>query len=347
MAEEAAINRALRESLRTAAAEKSRDDSSSTSTSSDSSPASPSPKEQPVGSKRSGKNSQSHPPAKRMKLNKQRDSHSTLARFNGLAEHLPCQSPAKLSIPPSPPSPMCERHSSPVISESDSLKLMLTTSSDTSSASSLNQDSSSKRKPGKEMPKKSIKAKRVLLSEFSTSTGKLLKSSKSTSKQKKKNGERSISDGAAKLKNGKKKQLPPHQDSACSGKVKTAKAKQITPGKKGRKKKEISVTLGDNLPIGNGLSSTLTSVNLPDIRESGAADTGSGDAGSPTRAEDDDSKDEWGEKLEQQKTATFTWYEHIALVCNFIVMLMESCGVQYRRLGFDYEILMIANCDYS
>ena len=327
-AEEAAIRRALRESLRTAAAEKSRDDSSSSS-STDSS-RSPSPKEQHVGSKHRGEESRSHPPVKRIKLNKQNNSNSTLVSFNDLTGHLSCQSPAKLSVPPSP---MSER-SSPVISESDSLKLMLSTSSDSSSSSSPCQDFSSKRKPTKKTSKKAPKAKRILLAEFSTSVGqktKPLKGNKSTSKQKKKN--ETISDGSARIKSGKKNQCAPHQDSACSSKIKIAKAKQTTSGKKGRKK--VSMTLADNLSIGSGLSSTLTSVNLPDIHDSGAARTVTMGVGSPSRAEGDGSREECGQKLEQQKTATFTWYEQIALVHNAPINVSTDYPPHGEGWGFE------------
>ena len=309
-AEEAAIRKALRESLRTAAAEKSRDESSSSS--SDSTP-SPSPKEQHIGSKRrSEANSQSLPPAKRTKLKKQKGKNLSLASFNGgsgnkgQAEVLSCQSPAKLSVPSSPE---CE-HSSPVISESGSLKLILSSDSSSSSSSpcSSHQDSTSKRKPAKKTSNKSSKVKRVLLAEFSAPAGQKAKhikegGSKSTTKQKKKSEGRFISNGTAKLKTGKKNQRALHQDS----KDKAAKSKRTTPGKKEQKK--VPMVVDDKLSIGRGLSSTLTSVNFPDIQDDGAAEMVTGDAGSPTRAECDDSKEEREDKQEQQKTATFTWYE--------------------------------------
>ena len=310
MAEEADINKALRESLRTAAAEKSRDEASLSLC--DSSP-SPSPKEQHVGSKRQGEtNSQPLPPAKRTKVKKQKGKNLSLASVNGgsgnkgPAEVLSCQSPVRLSVPSSPE---CE-HSSPVISESGSLKLMLSFDSSSSSSSpcSSHQDLTSKRKPGKKTFNKSSKVKRVLLAEFSTPAGQKAKplkggGSKSTIKQKKKSEDRFISNGTAKLKTGKKNQRALHQDS----KDKAAKAKRTTQGKKEQKK--VPMIVADNLPIGCGLSSTLTSVNFPDIQDDEAADMVTGDASSPTRAECDDSKEEREDKQEQQKTATFTWYE--------------------------------------
>ena len=309
-AEEAAIRKALRESLRTAAVEKTRDESSSSSSSSSSasssssssseSTPSPSPKEQQSGSKRRPEAiSQSYPPAKRMKLKKQKNVNSSVATSNYPAEHPSCQSPAPLSVPSSP---LCE-HSSPVISESGSLQLMLSSSSDSSSGSSStcssHQDSTSKGKRTKKSSNKSLKVKRVLLGEFSTSAGQKSKplkarGSKSAPKQKRK------SEGE--IKSGKKNQCTLHEGS----KDKSAKGKRKTPGKKEQKK-------SDNLAIGTGLSSTLTSVNFPYLADDGLTETTCipGDAGTPARAEErDDSKEERGEeKSEQQKTATFTWYE--------------------------------------
>ena len=322
-AEEAAIRKALRESLRTAAVEKTRDDSSSSSSSSDSSP-SPSPKEQHVGSKRKAEVSslQSHPPSKRTKLKKQKNqASSSLPTFNRTlstkspSELLACQSPVRVSVPSSP----VRNHSSPIISDSGSLKLILSSSSDLSSGtpspSSSHQDSSSKskKKPAK-TTSKSSKVKRVLLAEFSTSAGvkaKPLKGkgSKSTPKLKRKNNDKCIGDGAGKIKTGRKKQHTLHQDS----KDKAAKAKeQKTPGKKEQKK--VSMRLADTSPIGNGLSSTLTSVNFPDIPDEGPAEIVSedaGSAGSAVRAEVGDSKEEEEreDKQQLQKTTTFTWYE--------------------------------------
>lgn len=320
-AEEAAIRKALRESLRTAAAEKSRDDSSS---SSDSSP-SPLPKEQHVGSKRKAEvsTSQSHPPAKRTKLKKQKNQTSSLPTFNGTfgtkspSGLLACQSPGRLSVPSSP---VCD-HSSPIISESGSLKLMLSSSSDSSSGSpspfSTHQDSSSKskRKPGKRVSNKSSKAKRVLLAEFSTSAGEKTKplkgkGSKSTPKQKRMRDDKCIGDGADKIKTGRKKQQTLHQDN----KDKVAKAKkQTAPGKKERKK--VSMKLADNSPISSGLLSTLTS-NFLDIPDDGPTEMVTGDASSPARADCGDSKEEEEreDKQERQKTATFTWYEINAII---------------------------------
>ena len=305
-AEEAAIRKALRESLRTAAAERDRDESSS---SLDSSP-SPSPKEQHVGSKRRVEaNSHSHPPAKRVKLKKQKNKHSSVATFNGVsgnkssAEHLlPCQSPARLSVPTSP----VYGHSSPVISESGSLKLVLSSSSSDSSSSHSSpayssHKGSSKQKPAKKTFKKSLKAKRVLLAEFSTSAmqeAKPLKGkgSKSTPKQKGKSKDRFIGNAASKIKSGKKLKHIVSQDS----KGKATKAKLTTPGKKERKK--VTKKLADDFPVGAGLSSTLTSFNFPDIPDSGVAETVSG---SPAGAECEEERED---EKEKQKTTTFTWY---------------------------------------
>ena len=319
-AEEVAIRKALRESLRTAAAEKTRDDSSSSDSS-----LSPSPKEQHIGSKRNAEvsSSQSHPPAKRTKLKKQKNqASSSLPTFNGTlgtkspSELLACQSPVRVSVPSSP----VRNHSSPIISDSGSLKLILSSSSDSSSGtpspSSNHQGSSSKSK--KKLAKttsKSSKVKRVLLAEFSTSAGgkaKPLKGkgSKSTPKLQRKNDDKCTGDGAGKIKTGRKKQHRLHQDS----KDKAAKAKeQKTAGKKEQKKVSMKVHVADTSPIGNhGLSSTLTSVNFPDIPDDeGPAEIVSGDAGSAVRAELGDSKEEEEreDKQQLQKTTTFTWYE--------------------------------------
>ena len=322
-AEEAAIRKALRESLRTAAAEKTKDDSSSSSSSSDSS-LSPSPKEQHIGSKRKAEvgSSQSHPPAKRTKLKKQKNqASSSLPTFNGTlstkspSELLACQSPVRVSVPSSP----VRNRSSPIISDSGSLKLILSSSSNLSSGtpspSSSHQGSSSKskKKPAK-TTSKSSKVKRVLLAEFSTSAGektKPLKSkgSKSTPKLKRKNDDKCTGDGAGKIKTGRKKQYTLHQGS----KDKAAKVKvQKTTGKKEQKKVSMKVHVADTSPIGNGLSSTLTSVNFPDIPDEGPAEIVSGDAGSLARAEVGDLKEEEEEredKQQLQKTTTFTWYE--------------------------------------
>ena len=320
-AEEAAIRKALRESLRTAAAEKTKDDSSSSSDSS----LSLSPKEQHVGSKRKAEvsSSQSHPPAKRTKLKKQKNqASSSLPTFNGAlgtkspSELLACQSPVRASVPSS----LVRNHSSPIISDSGSLKLILSSSSDLSSgtpspSSSLQGSSSkSKKKPAK-TTSKSSKVKRVLLAEFSTSAGEKTKplknkGSKATPKLKRKNNDKCTGDGAGKIKTGRKKQHTLHQGS----KDKAAKAKeQKTTGKKEQKKVSMKIHVADTSPIGNGLSSTLTSVNFPDILDDeGPAEIVSEDAGSAVRAEVGDSKEGEGEredKQQLQKTTTFTWYE--------------------------------------
>ena len=332
-AEEAAIRKALRESLKTAATEKCQDELSS---SSDSSP-SPSPKKH-TGSKRRGKGSQSKQSAKRMKLKEQKDSNSTLTTFNGgtstksPSEHVTCKSPARLSMPPT-----CISDSSPVISDSASLKLMLSSSSDSSSSSSpfsSHQDSSttSKKKLPKKTAKKSPKPKKVLLAEFSTPVKQKAKPLKgsggrgtgSKSLKRKKNEDECIGEGASEPKIGKTKQHVVHGGVLSKGKA--VKGKRTTPGKKNQKK--MSKILADSIHVGSGLSSTLTSVNCPDIQDYATTESGIGDFGSPTRATciADDSMEDYVEKQEQQKTTTFTWYEHIILV------YMYTIGV--KRLPF-------------
>jgi hypothetical protein len=174
---------------------------------------------------------------------------------------------------------------------------------------------------------KSSKVKRVLLDEFSTSAGpksKPLKGrgSKFTPKQKRTSDDKFVGSGATKVKSGRKKQPAPHQDS----KDKAAKAKkQTTTGKKDRKK--VSMKVADNSPIGHGLSSTLTSVNFPDISDEGPTEPVTGDAGSPVRAECGDSKEEEREdRQELQKTTTFTWYQiHVLTLMSLGVV---SCDVE-------------------
>jgi hypothetical protein len=290
-----------------------------------------------------------------MKMKKQKNHQtSSLPTFNGTIDSkspsglLACQSPARLSVPSSP----VYEHSSPIISESDSLKLILSSSPDSScslSPSSHQESSSkSKRKPAKKASSKSSKVKRVLLAEFSTSASagpkaKPLKGrgSKSTPKQKRANGDKSVGSGAAKVKFGRKKQHTPHQDS----KDKAAKAKkQKTTGKKERKK--VSMKVADNSPIDHGLSSTLTSVNFPDIAadepteivtgEDGCTEAVTGDAGSAARDEHRDSNEEEREdRQELQKTTTFTWYE--IHVHTLISLGVTSCDME---CVFDFHCLL-------